>query len=85
MHQAFFMLEQLASPFNHKARGSGMKISATDFNGKDVRVSIEAENHAEYFQLRAIMDQLDTARTDWTEWDNMEGRNGICIVAKKKP
>jgi len=61
-----------------------MRIKATDFNGKDVRVSIEAENEAEAYQLQAIKGQLDKAGTNWQEWNDMEGRGGVVIVAEKR-
>lgn len=61
-----------------------MRIKAIDFNGKDVRISIEAENEAELYQLQALKEQLDKAGANWESWDDMEGRRGIVIVAEKR-
>ncbi len=61
-----------------------MRIDATDFNGRDVRLSMEAENEAERHQLRAIKERLDKADANWQEFDDMEGRRGIVIVAEKR-
>jgi len=61
-----------------------MRINVTDFNREDVKVSIEAESEAELCQLQAIKGQLEKASTRWQEWNDMEGRSGIVIVAEKR-
>lgn len=62
-----------------------MIIATYDFRREGVNISLEAESEAEKHQLRSIMDDLTSAGAEWNEWDNMEGRSGITIFAKKKP
>ena len=61
-----------------------MKITATNFQGKDERISLEAETEAEKFQMQGSVSQLELAGADWGSWDDMEGKNGICIITKLK-
>ena len=62
-----------------------MKIKAENYNGKDVRVSIETETCAEAYQLDAFRKELTDAGADWYEWDDMNGRSGIGMVVLMKP
>lgn len=62
-----------------------MKIAVTDFCGMDVRVSLEAESEAESHQLEAIKSNLSAAGAHWERWNDMHGRSGVVVVAKKKP
>jgi len=61
-----------------------MKISASNFNNVDTRISMSAETEAEKYQLKALMEQMDKAGTKYQEWDNMEGQSGICIITKRR-
>ena len=62
-----------------------MKIRAENYNGKDVRVSIETEICAEAYQLDAFRKALTDAGADWYEWNDMNGRSGIGMVVQMKP
>lgn len=61
-----------------------MKVTATKCGESYVGISIEAESEAEKYQIQGIVEQLETAEADWGIWDDMHGRNGICIKAKLK-
>ena len=62
-----------------------MKITATGFNGKDVRVSIEYESEAEKYQLKELRKKLIDEGAHCLDWDNTDGSHGICIVVEKMP
>lgn len=58
-----------------------MKIYANQFDGKDVRVSLQAENEAEKHQLESIKGQLKDARAMFGEWKSEEFDEGLTIIA----
>lgn len=57
-----------------------MRIEVNNFNGSDVRVSLEAETVAEQYQLRAIREKLEEERANFNTWQDTEGRSGICLI-----
>jgi hypothetical protein len=61
-----------------------MKISIADFNGKNVNIALQAESEAELYQLDVIRRRLQQTFADWTDFDDMNGRSGVAIAAKKK-
>jgi hypothetical protein len=60
-----------------------MKILISDFNGKYVSVSLQAENQAELYQLDEVRKRLEQTGVAWSDWDDMNGQSGIYIAAIK--
>lgn len=60
-----------------------MKIRANDFNGNDVRLSLEPENEAEKHQLKWLRSELLKHSGSFGDWNDGEGSSGICVVVEK--
>lgn len=60
-----------------------MRISATNFNGKDVRLSLSAESAAEQAQLRELVVALTDAKARWLPWTSDDGK-GITLVVERR-
>jgi len=58
-----------------------MKIYANQFNGEDVRISLQTENEAEKHQLEAIVAQLTDANADFGRFKSEDFEEGIVIIA----
>jgi hypothetical protein len=61
-----------------------MKITVADFNGEDVRVSLQAENEAETFQLADVMRQLNVCGANWSSYGDWDAR-GVTLVVQQDP
>ena len=62
-----------------------MRFTVTDFNGRDVRVSLEAEGAAELHQLKWLRQKLRDVGANTSDWCDMEGGSGIALVVEKMP
>jgi RNase P/RNase MRP subunit p30 len=61
-----------------------MKIYISEVTSKNVSLSLQAESDAELWQLKQVRNLLQQTKADWTDWDDMNGRSGVCIFAKKQ-